>query len=131
MHSMDNQGWPIRREASGDHPPGGGVAVPPTPHTLSSSLLLHLGPGLVVGAAYLALIPATRAMGLPSVAAIGAQALLVTGPLMIGILMVSRRRRPGGADHCATSRSDRCCDAWMGGGDHLRRGRRVRTHTSW
>jgi hypothetical protein len=96
MHSMDNQGWPIRREASGGHPTGGGVAVPPTPHTLSSSLLLHLGPGLVVGAAYLALIPATRALGLPSAAAIGAQALLVTGPLMIGILKISsRNRRPG------------------------------------
>jgi hypothetical protein len=70
--------------------------VAPTPHTLPRSLLLHLGPGFVVGAAYLALIPAARALGLPSVAAIGAQALLVTGPLMIGILKVSsRRRRPG------------------------------------
>ena len=49
---------------------------------------------MVVGAAYLALIPAARALGLPSAAAIGAQAILVTGPLMIGILMVSRRRRP-------------------------------------
>ena len=96
MHSMANQGSPIRPEASGGHPNGGGVAVPPTPHTLPSSLLLHLGPGLVVGAAYLALLPAARALGLPSAAAVGAQAILVTGPLMIGILMVSsRRRRPG------------------------------------
>jgi uncharacterized protein len=96
MHSMDNKGSPARPEASRGHPTGGGVAVPPTPHTLPSSLLLHLGPGLVVGAAYLALIPAARALGLPSVAAIGGQALLVTGPLMIGVLKVSsRRRRPG------------------------------------
>ena len=67
----------------------------PTPHTLPWSVLLHLGPGLVVGVAYLALIPAARALGLPSAAAVGAQAILVTGPLMIGILMVSRRRRHG------------------------------------
>jgi membrane protease YdiL (CAAX protease family) len=96
MHSMDIPGSPIRPEASGGHPNGGGVALAPTPHGLPASLLLHLGPGLVVGAAYLALIPAARALGLPSVAAIGAQALLVTCPLMIGILKVSsRRRRPG------------------------------------
>ena len=96
MHSMDSPGSPIRPEASGGHSTGGGVAVPPTPHTLPSSLLLHLGPGLLVGAAYLALVPAARALGLPSAAAVGAQALLVTGPLMIGILTVSsRRRRPG------------------------------------
>ena len=95
MHSMDIPASPIRPEASGGHPNGGGVALAPTPHTLPWSVLLHLGPGLVVGAAYLALIPAARALGLPSVAAIGAQAILVTGPLMIGILMVSRRRRPG------------------------------------
>ena len=70
--------------------------VPPTPHTLPSSLLLHLGPGLVVGAAYLALVPAARALGLPSAAALGAQGLLITGPLMIGIVKVSSRRRwPG------------------------------------
>jgi CAAX protease family protein len=67
----------------------------PTPHTLPASLLLHLGPGLLVGAAYLALIPAARALGLPSAAAVGAQALLVTGPLLIGILKVSFHRRPG------------------------------------
>jgi hypothetical protein len=66
MHSMDNQGSPIRPEASGGHPSGGEAAVPPTPHTLPPSLLLHLGPGLVVGAAYLALVPAARSSGLPS-----------------------------------------------------------------
>ena len=95
MHSVDNHESPIRPASSGSHPDDGGVAVAPTPHTLPCSVLLHLGPGLVVGAAYLALIPAARALGLPSAAAIGAQAILVTGPLMIGILMVSRRRRPG------------------------------------
>ncbi len=96
MHWMDNQGSPARPEASGGHPTGAGVPVPPTPHTLPSSLLLHLGPGLVVGAAYLALVPAARALGLPSAAALGAQGLLITGPLMIGILKVSSRRRwPG------------------------------------
>ena len=95
MHSVDNHESPIRPASSGSHRDDGGVAVAPTPHTLPCSVLLHLGPGLVVGAAYLALIPAARALGLPSAAAIGAQAILVTGPLMIGILMVSRRRRPG------------------------------------
>ena len=94
MHPMDSPGSRIRSEASGGHPTGGGVAVPATPHSLPSSLLLHLGPGLVVGAAYLALVPVARALGLPSAAAIGAQALLVTGPLMIGILKVSSHRRP-------------------------------------
>jgi uncharacterized protein len=96
MHSVDNHESPIRPAASDSHPDDRGAAVAPTPHTLPRSLLLHLGPGLVVGAAYLALIPAARALGMPSAAAIGAQALLVTGPLMIGILKVSsRRRRPG------------------------------------
>jgi uncharacterized protein len=95
MQSVDNDESPIRPPASGGHRNGGGVAVAPTPHTLPWSVLLHLGPGFVVGAAYLALIPAARALGLPSGAAIGAQAILVTGPLMIGILMVSRRRRSG------------------------------------
>jgi hypothetical protein len=104
MHSMDSQGSPIRPEASGGHPTGGGVASTPASHTLPSSLLLHLGPGLVVGAAYLALVPAARALGLPSVAAIGAQALLVTGPLMIGILKVSSRRRRSGEPTIALRR---------------------------
>ena len=109
--------------------PRGGVAVPATPHTLPASLLLHLGPGLVVGAAYLALLPAARALGLPSAAAVGAQALLVTGPLMIGILKVSSRRRRPGEPTIALRRVPTVgCDPWMGDADHRRRGRRVPTH---
>jgi hypothetical protein len=101
MQLVDNDESPIRPPASGGHPKSGGVAVAPTPHPLPWSVLLHLGPGFVVGAAYLALIPAARAFGLPSGAAIGAQAILVTGPLMIGILMVS-------ADGVPASRPLRC-----------------------
>ena len=38
----------------------------PAPHTLPISLLLHLTPGLLTAASYLALIPVARAWGLPS-----------------------------------------------------------------
>src|SRR5687768_6377227 len=95
MHSMDNQGSPIRPEASGGHPNRVGVAVPPTPHTLPSSLLLHLGPGLLVGAALSSAGPCGPRLGVAVSGAIGDQALLVTGPLMIGILKVSSHRRLG------------------------------------
>jgi len=67
---------------------------PPAPHTLPLTLLLHLTPGLLTAASYLALIPVGRAWGLPSAAALGASALLVTGPLLLGILIIAQRRSP-------------------------------------
>jgi len=76
---------------------------------------------------YLALVPAARALGLPSAAAIGAQALLATGPLMIGILKVSSHRRPG--EPTIALRRVPTVAATLGwAADDLRRGRRVRTH---
>ena len=65
----------------------------PTPHTLPISVLLHLTPGLLCAAGYLALIPMARAWGLPSAAALGASALLVTGPLLLGLLTVASRQK--------------------------------------
>jgi membrane protease YdiL (CAAX protease family) len=73
----------------------------PAPHTLLISLLLHLAPGLLIAASYLALLPVARSSGLPSAAALGASALLVTGPLLLGILMLARRRSRGRASAIA------------------------------
>ncbi len=83
------------RSGSPQHDPGaaGGTAAP-APHSPLESVLLHLGPGVVNAAAYLALVPVARVWGLPSAAALGASAVAVTGPLLLVILiLVSRRRR--------------------------------------
>lgn len=82
--------WPVpRRRPQVAH-------CPPAPHRLPLSLLLHLAPGLLTAASYLALVPKAQALGLPSAAALGASALLVTGPLLLGVLLVARRRTRGG-----------------------------------
>ena len=79
----------------------------PAPHSLPFSLLLHLTPGLLTAAGYLALLPVAQARGLPSAAASGAAALLVTGPLLLGILIVARRRSQHGTPVIALRRVPR------------------------
>ncbi|HET9871320.1 MAG TPA: CPBP family intramembrane glutamic endopeptidase [Propionibacteriaceae bacterium] len=73
----------------------------PAPNTLPISLLLHLAPGLLIAASYLALVHVGRASGLPSAAALGASALLVTGPLLLGILTLAQQRTRHGTSAIA------------------------------
>jgi membrane protease YdiL (CAAX protease family) len=65
----------------------------PTPHSLPISALLHLTPGLICAAGYLTLLPLAQAWELPPAAALGASALLLTGPLLLGILTVASRQQ--------------------------------------
>jgi len=68
--------------------------VRPASHSVLVSLLLHLVPGVVTMAVYLALLPIAAAWPLPSAAALGGAALLATAPLLAGVLWWMGRRRP-------------------------------------
>jgi uncharacterized protein len=66
-----------------------------TPHTLPQSVLLHLAPGVVVLAAYAALVPIARLYHVPSAAALAATGLVAIAPLQLALLRRHRRRHPG------------------------------------
>jgi uncharacterized protein len=71
------------------------VADPaPRPHTVTQSLLLHLAPGVLVLAAYAALVPIARHYHLPSAAALAATGLVVVAPVQLALLRRHRRRHP-------------------------------------
>jgi len=67
---------------------------PPEPRrlTLPAAIALHLVPGALIAAAYFALLPLTRRLLLPSVAALALTGLLVIPPVELGVLMMYRRR---------------------------------------
>jgi membrane protease YdiL (CAAX protease family) len=63
-------------------------------HRLLASVGLHLVPGLAALLAYVALLPLTRAAGLPSVAALAGAGLLAAPAVQLGLIARHRRRRP-------------------------------------
>ncbi len=64
-------------------------------HSIGRSLLLHLGPGAVIGLCYFVLSPVFRQWGLPSIAALMITAALVLTPFEMGYLLHEGRRRNG------------------------------------
>ena len=68
-----------------------GLVAPLRPAT---TVLLHLAPGVLGLLGYVLLLPVTRALGLPSAAALAAVGLLVVPAVQIGTLRVLRHRRP-------------------------------------
>ena len=57
------------------------------PHPLLVSIVLHLFPGVVVFGAYLALLPAARALRMPSNVALLVAFLVIGAPLLIGLVL--------------------------------------------
>ena len=61
-------------------------------HTLPQSIVLHLLPGLLGGAAYFALAPLVRSWGFPTLMALVLAGLLVLVPVELGLLYAGSRR---------------------------------------
>lgn len=68
---------------------------PPDQHTLGHSLLLHLLPGALILAAFLALHPLTAALGLPSLIALLLAVVVAAIPSQLGHLLYKGYRRNG------------------------------------
>lgn len=66
------------------------------PYRWPVALVLHLVPGMLVMAGYLALLPAARAADLPPGLALTAAMALIGVPLELGFLVYARRRQPAG-----------------------------------
>lgn len=64
-------------------------------HSVGRSLLLHLGPGILIGLCYFALAPVFRRWGLPSIAALMSTVALVLAPFELGYLLYEGRKRTG------------------------------------
>ncbi len=61
-------------------------------HSLPQSILLHILPGLLTGAAYFALVPAVRSLGFPSVMALSLAGIFVLVPFELGWLFFQKRK---------------------------------------
>ncbi len=72
-----------------------GSDSPVEPHSVGRSLLLHLGPGVLIGLCYFALSPVFRQWGLPSIAALMATVALVLVPFELGFLLHEGRKKNG------------------------------------
>lgn len=64
-------------------------------HSVGRSLLMHLGPGVLIGLCYFALSPVFRQWGMPSIAALMSAMALVLVPLELGYLLYEGRKRNG------------------------------------
>ena len=64
-------------------------------HPAGRSLLLHLGPGILIGLCYFALAPVFRRWGLPSIAALMSAVALILAPFELGYLLYEGRKRNG------------------------------------
>ncbi len=64
-------------------------------HTPGQSVLLHLGPGIVIGVCYFALRPLFQQWGMPSIAALMAAVAVVLIPIELGYLLYLARKRNG------------------------------------
>lgn len=64
-------------------------------HSVGRSLLLHLGPGVLIGLCYFALSSVFRQWGLPSIAALMGTVALVLVPFELGYLLHEGRKRNG------------------------------------
>ena len=70
-------------------------ATNPEQHSLPRSIVLHLLPGILTGAAFFLLAPIAQRNGLPSVWAHGIADLLVLLPLIYGLLLYEGYQRNG------------------------------------
>jgi len=61
------------------------------PHAITRSIVLHLLPGLLIGAGYYLLVPVVRNFGFPSLTALNLAALLFLIPLELGILFFEKQ----------------------------------------
>lgn len=61
-------------------------------HTLLQSILLHLGPGVLGGAAYYALAPLVRSRGYPTLMALILAGVFVLVPVELGLLYAGSRQ---------------------------------------
>ena len=68
---------------------------PPDQHTLGRSILLHLLPGALILAAYLAFYPLTVALGLPALIALLLAVVITAIPSQLGHLLYQGYRRNG------------------------------------
>jgi membrane protease YdiL (CAAX protease family) len=64
-------------------------------HSVGRSVLLHLGPGILIGLCYFALVPIVRQWGFPSIAALMATVALILVPVELGYLLYRGRKRNG------------------------------------
>jgi len=64
----------------------------PQLHSISTSILLHLLPGILIGAVYFALVQPVKDWGYPSIAALNLAALLALIPFQAGFLLLQQKR---------------------------------------
>lgn len=69
--------------------------IPVEQHTVGRSLLLHLGPGVLIGACYFALAPLLGRAGYPSFMALMIAIPVVLVPVELGYLLCQGRKRNG------------------------------------
>lgn len=63
-----------------------------TRHSIYTSILLHLLPGILGGVAYVILVPLFKKHGYPSVMALSVAGISVAATLQVGVLLISRYR---------------------------------------
>ncbi len=61
-------------------------------HTLFKSIVLHLLPGILVGAGYYLLVPVAAKFGFPSAMALLATGVLILIPFEFGFLLYQKRK---------------------------------------
>jgi membrane protease YdiL (CAAX protease family) len=83
-------------------------------HPLLVSIVLHLFPGVIVFSAYLALLPAVRALGLPSNVALLVAFLGIGAPLLLGMVIRAGRGRHAGLFGAVTYRERGSSKGWVG-----------------
>jgi membrane protease YdiL (CAAX protease family) len=64
-------------------------------HSIGTSILLHLLPGLLIGGGYFALLPMIRGLGYPSAMALMLAILLILLPLELGYLLYLGKKKSG------------------------------------
>lgn len=69
--------------------------LPLEQHSPARSVLLHLGPGVLIGMCYFVLRPLLHRWGLPSIAALMVTVALVLVPVELGYLLYQARKRNG------------------------------------
>ena len=64
-------------------------------HSIAESLLLHILPGILIGAVYYLIVPAIERSGYPSVMALVVTAVFVLVPVELGVLLWQAQKRHG------------------------------------
>jgi hypothetical protein len=64
-------------------------------HTIGQSIILHLLPGILIGAFYYAIAQPIRNMGYPSLAAFTLAAIVILIPFELGFLLYQGKKKNG------------------------------------